>query len=265
MECPNMPPSHRLFTIPFYNTPQEAMERSATQRIGIKETKISLQYHEDLNPKLWHCFRLKEDVRDRLLAIGNMFAEYCHIPKAYVLDVIMTGGNANYNYTDKSDIDVHVVIDKEAMQWNTEIHDEYLKDKKTLWSTKHGITIYGFPIELYAQDVSEPAPANQGIYSLLQNKWIQQPTRQQVSFNDPFLKKKVMSYVHQIDAMIKGHADLSAFKELRKKLKDMRSAAIAKGGEYSFENLVFKELRNRGYLDKVNNYMKKITDQELSL
>lgn len=264
-ECQTLPPSNRLYMAPFVGIPYEYQKLTAKEKIGIAETKISLQYHLDLNPKLWHGFELKTDVRDRLLAIGWMFADYCHIPKAMVLDVIMTGGNANYNYTDKSDIDVHLIFSKEAMGWGDDIHVDYLKDKKTLWSIKHGITIYGFPIELYAQDMDEPAPAHQGVYSLLHNRWTQQPTRQEISFNDPLLKKKVMSYVHQIDAMIKTHADISAFKELRKKLKDMRASAIAKGGEYSFENLIFKELRNRGYLDKVNNHMKKITDQELSL
>jgi hypothetical protein len=45
----------------------------------------------------------------------------------------------------------------------------------------------------------------------------------------------------------------------------MRSAAIRKGGEFSIENLVFKELRNNGYLEKLSSYITKIEDQSLSL
>ena len=45
----------------------------------------------------------------------------------------------------------------------------------------------------------------------------------------------------------------------------MRAASIAKGGEFSFENLVFKELRNRGYLDKMNRYEQSLKDKALSL
>jgi len=45
----------------------------------------------------------------------------------------------------------------------------------------------------------------------------------------------------------------------------MRSTAIEKGGEYAPENLAFKELRNRGILDKMNKYLRNLEDQELTL
>ena len=45
----------------------------------------------------------------------------------------------------------------------------------------------------------------------------------------------------------------------------MRAAAIQQGGEFSFENLVFKELRNRGYMDKLSNYLKANKEKQLSL
>lgn len=231
----------------------------------IKETKISLRYHDELNQKLWTDGILHADIRERLLQIGKMFSNNSRLPGTTIKDVIMTGGNANYNYTDKSDIDVHIVVDKDMLGMPRDWLDDYFKDKKSLWSVKNGFTIHGFPVELYVQDVHELAPVGQGVYSLQNAIWLQLPTHQQISFNDPLLKKKVLAYVHQIDAMIRDQANISAFKELRIKLKDMRGAAIAKGGEFSFENLVFKELRNRGYLDKVNKHMKQLKDKELSL
>ena len=45
----------------------------------------------------------------------------------------------------------------------------------------------------------------------------------------------------------------------------MRSTAIEKGGEYAPENLAFKELRNRGTLDRMNTYMRQLEDKQLSL
>jgi hypothetical protein len=57
----------------------------------------------------------------------------------------------------------------------------------------------------------------------------------------------------------------NAPEEMKKKLADMRSAGISKHGEFSFENLVFKELRNRGVLDKMNKYEKTLKDRSLSL
>ena len=59
--------------------------------------------------------------------------------------------------------------------------------------------------------------------------------------------------------------DVGAVRDLKAKLRDMRAASIADGGEFGFENLVFKELRNRGYLDKMNKYELTMKDQELSL
>ena len=45
----------------------------------------------------------------------------------------------------------------------------------------------------------------------------------------------------------------------------MRASAIQQGGEFALENLVFKELRNRGYLDKLSNHIKHLEDTNLSL
>lgn len=45
----------------------------------------------------------------------------------------------------------------------------------------------------------------------------------------------------------------------------MRKDAIAKGGEFSIGNLVFKELRNLGYLDSLKQMKTELMDQELSL
>jgi hypothetical protein len=58
---------------------------------------------------------------------------------------------------------------------------------------------------------------------------------------------------------------IDQFENLKNKLKNMRGAAIQKGGEFSMENLAFKELRNRGYLDKMSKYEKSLQDKSLSL
>ena len=69
-----------------------------------------------------------------------------------------------------------------------------------------------------------------------------------------------------IDHLIDTNADdVASLRKLKNRLKQMRSTAIEKGGEVAPENLVFKELRNRGYIDKMNDYMKNLEDQSLSL
>ena len=45
----------------------------------------------------------------------------------------------------------------------------------------------------------------------------------------------------------------------------MRSSGLKKEGEYSRENLLYKELRNQGYLDKFDKYYNKVIDKKFSL
>lgn len=234
--------------------------------LPINEVKISLEYHDILNPKLWVGSTLKNDVKDKLVAFAYAWMDFAKIPVKMIKDIIMLGGNANYNYTSKSDIDVHIIIDRYQLPANRAMVDEYLQDKKVLWTMTHDVTILGLPVEPYAQDSSAPYPKHQGVYSLLHDKWIQKPEKGNYDFqHDSNLKKKVMYYTHLIDQMIKSKADVKTFGELKDKIRNMRSVGIAKGGEFSFENLVFKELRNRGYLDKMSKYEKTMKVQQLSL
>ena len=53
--------------------------------------------------------------------------------------------------------------------------------------------------------------------------------------------------------------------KLKDKLRDMRSSAIQRGGEFAVENLVFKELRNRGYLDKMSQHLRNLKVASLSI
>lgn len=233
---------------------------------SLQETKISLEYHDVLNPKLWDGAKLKPEVKEALLKFGYAWADFAKIPRDIILDIIMTGGNANYNYTPKSDIDVHLVIDRNALGSNREFVDEYLQDKKVLWTLTHQIQILGYSLEPYAQDNADRYPANQGVYSLKRSRWIQFPNRGNYNWkDDPGLKRKVLFYKKLIDQVIRDRMDIDAVRDLKRKIRDMRGASIAKGGEFSFENLVFKELRNRGYLDKMNKYEQKLKDKALSL
>lgn len=231
------------------------------------EAKTTLQYHEELNPKFWIKDKLVPAVRKRLVEIGKFWAEYANIPSKAIKDIILTGGNANYNYTDFSDLDVHVLVDKKKIaDCDVDIMDDYLKDKKQLWGLTHDIKIYGTPVELYAQGLTEKGSPNQGVYSLIKDKWIKQPVREEVNFDDPLLQAKVRAWIKKIDHIISNKVDnISVIKQFKEKMRDMRSAGVRKGGEFSIENLVFKELRNQGYIDKLINYSLKVEDETFSL
>jgi hypothetical protein len=228
--------------------------------------KISLQYHNKLNPKLWMGNKLKPEVRKTLVNFAYTWAEFANIKKNLIKDIIMTGGNSNYNYTSKSDIDVHIVVDRNKLGANRSVVDDYLQSKKMLWTLTHDVKVYGYSIEPYAQDQTEKFPVGQGTYSLLKNEWLQEPKHGNYNFNkDQHLKNKVSYYIKMIDHMISSKMGIDVFDKLKNKLKNMRSSGIEKGGEFSIENLVFKELRNRGYLNKMDKYEKTFKDKQLSL
>jgi hypothetical protein len=231
----------------------------------LNELKLTLQYHDKLNPKIWNGTDLKPEVRGKLLQIADKWASFANIPNSAIIDVILVGGNANYNYTDNSDLDLHLVVTKENISDCGDLLDDYLRDKKQLWAFTHDITIYGYDVELYAQDVSIPYPTNQGVFSVTKNQWLVMPQKQEVDYNNPLLIQKIQYYIDKIDDLIAMNADEEAFEKMKEKFRTMRAAAIQKGGEFSFENLIFKDLRNRGYLDRMTQYLRSKQDRELSL
>ena len=259
-----------------HDTKQEAVKQLAAVEISKKERKtfkehleeskeLTLQYHDELNPKLWKNGKLREQVKDKLLQIADVWTQFAKIPAEAVEDVLVVGGNANYNYTPFSDIDLHILVDKDKIADCPDILDDYLKDKKQIWSQSHDIKILDHDVEIYAQDISEPTPVNQGSYSLTKNSWLNEPRHEEVDLDDPAIQIKVNDYIHKIENLISTNADGQSFEKLKTKFKNMRSAGLKKSGEFSIENLVFKELRNLGYFDKINEYIKTKQDESLSL
>jgi hypothetical protein len=79
------------------------------------------------------------------------------------------------------------------------------------------------------------------------------------------IQKKVIEFNKKINTLIATNASDQSFKQLKDKVKNMRASGLQKAGEFAFENLVFKELRNTGVLDKMNEYIRLRKDEELSL
>jgi len=247
-----------------------AIEISKKKRKSFKEhleegTSLTLAYHTELNPQIWDGMQLKKDIKNKLLDIGQTWVEWVGLPQSAVKDYIIVGGNASYAYTSYSDIDLHILVDKRKIDNCPNLIADSLKDKKQLWSLTHDITILGHDVEVYAQDIKEPVPPDQGAYSLTNDQWITEPKQQEVNLDDPSIEKKVNEYIEKIDDLIASTAEDESFDKLKEKIRNMRSSGLKKSGEVSIENMVFKELRNRGYLDKMNAYIKSTQDKRLSL
>lgn len=229
--------------------------------------ETTLETHEVLNPLLWSKGKFDSASRNKLLELAEFWRENALIPRSALKDVLIVGGNANYNYTKYSDLDLHLYVDKSKIpDCDKEILDEYLKSKKSLWTLTHNVKIYGIPVEIYAQGTDEPYGENQGVYSLLKDEWIQKPKREKIDIEDSLVAKKAKYIMNKIDYFIDNRVDkpeiISDFKE---KLRRMRKSGIEKGGEFSVENLAFKEVRNKGYLDKMQDYLVSLEDKKFSL
>jgi len=226
---------------------------------------LTLQYHDELNPVFWENDKLKPEIRNHLLYIAKFWQDFAKIPNSIIEDIILVGGNVNYNYTEYSDLDIHFIIHKDQIEAAPEFVDEYLKDKKELWSKIHDIKVKGHDVEIYAQDINDPYQKDQGVYSLKNDDWLVHPHRVRVDYDNPHLLHKIDYFKHRIDDLISGGATEELFNALKEKIKNMRISGLKKAGEFSYENLVFKELRNSGYLDRMNDHMNQMKDLSLSL
>mgnify|MGYP001457885867 CR=1 FL=1 len=232
----------------------------------LRETAdLTLRFRDNLNEKFWINGKLRPEVRRSLMNFAKAFADYVDLNDVAIIDVLMLGGNAGYNYTKFSDIDVHLVVDtKYIPQCDPNLIDDYYMDKKTLWELTHDVKIYGAPVEPYIERPGVVRKKSQGVYSVLKNYWIQEPTKFEDDFDENELIKKTRNLKNKIDTLIKSEKP-EALKSIVKKLRVARSSSLDKFGEYGFENLVFKELRNSGYIDKVRSSVLSLKNKSLSL
>ena len=236
-----------------------------------KEFDPKLAYHDSLNPAIWDNFELRQEVAEALRKIADEFIDFLGIDVAAVTDVILTGSNANYNWTDISDIDLHIVVDmKNGQICPTCPSDDFISDcfqaKKTLWNSSHNITIHGYDVELYAQDAAQTSVQDSGVFSLRKMQWIQEPLNKQITIDNKAVQIKSQDIMQQIDELIDSQSDdRDDLQDIKDRIKKLRSAGLQKGGEFSIENLAFKALRNLGYIEKLTDYMKHLADRDLSI
>ena len=197
------------------------------------------------------------------MRFGKSFAEYVDLPEESIIDIILLGGNAGYNYTRYSDLDVHLVINPSYVpDCDPEFIDDYYKDKKTLWELTHDVKIFGVKAEPYIERPKVTRKKSQGVYSLMKKTWIQEPERIEGEVEEKEIEKKVNNAKNILDRLLQSN-NAVGLKAAVKKLRDARTL-IEKFGEYGMENLAFKELRNAGYIDKVRKVGLELKSKSLS-
>ena len=211
-----------------------------------------------LNPKIWEGGTLKPEVKSKLVEIARAFEEFVGI-ELEVEDYTITGSNANYTWTDYSDLDLHLIIPGSPSAEQRELFNA----KKALWSEQHDITIKGLPVECYVQGEDEPHHST-GVYSLSKSVWIVEPKKVKPDVDDASIEAKKDAILAQIEHALLSK-DIEKLRTVKDKITQMRKAGLERAGEWSVENLVFKILRNLGLIDQITEKIRELEDQELSL
>ena len=219
-------------------------------------------YNDILNPNVWDGLKLKPEIKEKLLQIGKDFYTDTETD-APLKDILFVGSLANFNWSDTSDFDVHIVIDFKDVDENVELVEKLVNALKSKWNDEHDIHLKGHNVEVYIQDITKENRSS-GVYSLMQDKWLTEPQKENVIIDKEKIQQKYNDYVRKINSGIKAQ-DIEKLKTIVKDVYDMRQAGLDKSGELSTENLVFKILRSRNYINKLKTEINKLYDKAQSL
>ena len=157
-----------------------------------------LKINDTLQPDVWTDNQLNEEVSEKLEKIATDFFESFGLEGVEIDDITFTGSLANYNWTKYSDIDLHILVDFKKIDDNTDLVKEFFNAKSSLWNKMHEILVKNYEIEIYVQDTNEEHYST-GVYSVKNNKWLVEPKRQEPKVNTDMVKRKIRSFVDQIE------------------------------------------------------------------
>ena len=232
----------------------------------------SFSVQETLNPKVWENpenpqkAKMIPKVKKALMRIAEEFIDYLG-EDVFVEDIVLTGSLANFNWSEFSDFDLHIIVDFQQYEDESDLYKELYNLKKQVFNDKHNIKIFGYDVELYAQDSEEPHFAT-GVYSVMDDEWVRKPKKIDIEIDRNVLEKKIKNWTEKIDKVVdseQSEDDVKLIDSIKEKLKDYRKSGLEKEGELSYENLVFKFLRRSGHIEKLFDISNKAVDKELSI
>lgn len=228
-----------------------------------------IPYKKTLCQDLWENGQIIERIKNKLIKIARDFYEDIDF-EAEIKDIQLTGSMANYNYSDESDIDVHIIINYADVNDDTNLVKKALDGQRFIWNLRHNIVIKDHDVEVYVQDEAKEHNST-GLYSLLNDKWIIKP-----SYNPPDVDTKdvnvkydarvydILRYerISKQDLMPDQSEEYyNNAKELKSKIMKARKEGLSEQGEFSIENLVFKKLRKEGKIKKLIDTISRFYDK----
>lgn len=222
-----------------------------------------IESHETLNPKFWQDDELKQEIKDKIETITDRFVEYLNNKdiKIDIKDILLLGSNASYNYTDDSDLDIHVIVEPKEITEDEELLKQLYDLAASAFNDKFNIQLKGADAEVYVELNDTNANSN-GIYSI--NKgWLKKPKKENVvgiELDEVEFEKWEDRYNDLL-----ASRDKDEIKQFINDLYKLRKDSILKDGEYGQGNLIFKEMRNLNYIKNIKNLLDMIESEEMSL
>ncbi len=244
--------------------------------------------HTTLNPKLWTADEvLKPEVEEKIKQIVDVFLAGLAEDeiKINVRDILIIGSNASYNYTPYSDLDLHIIVDTGSLECPDNLYSKLYSAYRSLFNKRLDIDFYGVPVELYVEDEGTPRVSN-GVYSVLNREWLQEPKYVNIPDMDMDIFNAELSKWEDRYRQVLNDAvseleeyyepDLDAAEDIKTQqikeidayiedLYNLRKIGLPLTGEYGLENVIFKTIRNKGYLDKLKDLKNELLGKELSL
>lgn len=220
----------------------------------------SVEVHDELNPKLWNGLKLLPDVSEALKNIADEFQKFVDIP-LNIVDIEIVGSNAGYNYTDNSDIDLHIIVNTDLTYTDPAILQQLYNARKGSFNDNYNLEVNGLPVELYIEDLNSGNATN-GRYSLMKDDWVVTPVKQEIQLPD--ISDELITYQEKCTDMLKSD-NPQQIQDFINELYMMRKVSLSKDGEFSKGNLIFKELRNLNMLQDLKDRYYELKSKELSL
>ncbi len=249
----------------------ESWKKYLTELESVQGLESSFQMKDSLQPDFWkENDLLDSDIADRLYEIAKDFFDSLGLAWVDIVDIVITGSIANYNWSQFSDIDLHIIVDYDQIDENQELVNDYLLAQRMRWNRSHNIMIKGYEVEVYVEDSKEDHVST-GVYSIIKDEWVKKPEREDVNIDWGTVEKKAETLMNEIDAVYslfeKGEyedAEESASR-MKEKIRKFRKAGLDDAGQYSPENIAFKVLRRNEYLKKLSSLRIMAYDKKMSL
>lgn len=201
-------------------------------------------------PDIWDGDALKSGVAIRLKMLADTFEKTLAAMNFNRKDLTIVGSMANYNYGKSSDIDLHLITDFSGYPVDKRLLTDYVNSKRDMFNYTNSFRIYGHPVEISVED-SAAKTYSKGRYSLMSGEWLQKPVYDEnLKLPDVTNSAKYLELKKALDECLAKN-DFAQITPLFQQIYSLRQTGLVQGGEFSAQNLTFRQLRNEGYLKKL--------------